>query len=158
MLQNRRTPHRVFPTTGRGAPPGKGVPMRSDDGPGAGSGDGRTPLTGAGAVDGTGGAPSADRAERVLRTVLVALLAAANALTVWLLLTALLVRPPGGRWEQEHVTAAGVPAMTAHIGSWLTEWGTYHLVRWGWLRPWWYAVPVVVALGSLLWMLVLMDR
>ncbi|MFD5920439.1 hypothetical protein ACFVYP_30490 [Kitasatospora sp. NPDC058201] len=104
------------------------------------------------------GADRADGVDRAALALLGGLLVAGNLLTAWLLLKSFLVRPPDGHWDQESVTAAGVPAMCAHIGSWLTDWGTVHLVRWGLLRPWWYAVPIAVGVVSLVRMLMLTGR
>ncbi|MFI2211297.1 hypothetical protein [Streptomyces sp. NPDC020141] len=108
--------------------------------------------------------PGADRAERpypeerAARFVLKGLLLAGNLLTAWLLLKSFLVRPPGGRWDQESITAAGVPAMSAHIGSWITGWGTLYLVRLGGIRPWWFAVPIVIGTVSLGRLLILVGK
>ncbi|MFD5088446.1 hypothetical protein ACFWOG_38285 [Kitasatospora sp. NPDC058406] len=104
------------------------------------------------------GADRADGVDRAALALLEGLLVAGNLLTAWLLLKSFLVRPPDGHWDQESVTAAGVPAMCAHIGSWLTDWGTVYLVRWGLLRPWWYAVPIAVGVVSLVRMLMLTGR
>ncbi|MEE1821937.1 hypothetical protein PUR61_06985 [Streptomyces sp. BE20] len=115
-------------------------------------------------ADGVDGVDRVDRVDgvdgvgRVALALLGGLLVAGNLLTAWLLLKSFLVRPPDGHWDQESVTAAGVPAMCAHIGSWLTDWGTAHLVRWGLLRPWWYAVPIAVGVVSLVRMLMLTGR
>ncbi len=103
-------------------------------------------------------AASADRARPVARTAVGGLLAAGNLLTGWLLVTSFLVRPPGGAWDRASITAAGVPAMSAHIGSWLTEWATFHLVRWRLVPPWWYAVPIAVGTVSLVWLFVLTEK
>ncbi|MFF3554914.1 hypothetical protein ACWD4V_20655 [Streptomyces tsukubensis] len=103
-------------------------------------------------------AASADRAGPAARVAVGGLLAAGNLLTGWLLVTSFLVRPPGGARDQASITAAGVPAMSAHIGSWLTEWATFHLVRWRLVPLRWYAVPIAVGTVSLVWLFVLMEK
>ncbi|MFD4834572.1 hypothetical protein ACFWPV_32765 [Streptomyces uncialis] len=96
--------------------------------------------------------PPGERPDRVSVAVLVVLLVLGNALTGGLLLRSFLASPPDG-WDQASITAAGVPAMWAHVLSWLTEWGTWQLVRAGWLRMWWMVPPVLVMAVSLVRML-----
>ncbi|MYY10348.1 hypothetical protein GT204_15905 [Streptomyces sp. SID4919] len=131
---------------GRDGRTGGPVPLEKAEGPQMPQMPGK-PEERAGAVR-----PPQERPDRSAVAVLVGLLVLGNALTGWLLLRSFLASPSDG-WDQGSVTAAGVPAMWAHVLSWLTEWGTWQLVGAGRLRMWWMVPPVLVMAVSLVRML-----
>lgn len=122
-----------------------------DGGAGGGSPGGRVPLGKRSA------GPPGGRPDRLSTGFLAGLLVLGHALTGWLLLRSFLASPPDG-WDQGSVTAAGVPAMWAHLLSWITEWGTSQLVRAGWLRMWWIVPPLLVMVVSLIRLLYVVQQ
>lgn len=76
-------------------------------------------------------------------------LALATLVTGYVVLTAYVVEPDGP-WDEQAVTNSGFAAGIGLAFSVVMALLTWVFVKAEWLRRWWYAIPVVLAVGALL--------
>ncbi|MGW1540487.1 hypothetical protein ACWCPM_09625 [Streptomyces sp. NPDC002309] len=81
-------------------------------------------------------------------------LALGTLVTGYVVLTAYMVEPDGP-WDRQAVTNSGVAAGVGVAFSAFLALLTWAFVQAKWLRKWWYAVPVTLAIAALLRLTVL---
>ncbi|MFJ9862604.1 hypothetical protein [Streptomyces sp. NPDC101165] len=91
---------------------------------------------------------------RIGTGVCAVVLALATLVTGYVVLTAFMVEPDGP-WDRQAVTNSHVAAVVGLAFCCVMALLTWVFVKGAWLRRWWYAVPLLLAIAALLRLTVL---